>query len=233
MTTAVRDAQFWADYWGGEADGFYQRLQENPNSDKRMEEYQAAGSRSADAHNNLLKIQQDAQNQMTATQRNLANAQQAYLSALSSYNSLKSGDAVRQAELQVLFDETTLARAQLDLTNAELKAPWDGMVDQVNIAPGGQVGGTPAMTLVDVSHVQFVTTNLSERDLGPITVGQKATITLKAFPDDKLTGKVSAILPLSGQAVGDAATFTVRIDLDATNLTLRPGMTGQVQIVVK
>jgi hypothetical protein len=33
--------------------------------------------------------------------------------------------------------------------------------------------------------------------------------------------------------VGDAATFAVRIDLDASDLALRPGMTGQVQIVVK
>jgi len=32
---------------------------------------------------------------------------------------------------------------------------------------------------------------------------------------------------------GDVATFAVHIDLDASDLSLRPGMTGQVQIVVK
>ena len=89
------------------------------------------------------------------------------------------------------------------------------------------------MTLVDISHLQFVTNNLSERDLGRVALGQAANITLKAFPDAKLTGKVAAIAPLSGEPVGDAATFAVRIDLDASDLSLRPGMTGQVQIVVK
>jgi multidrug resistance efflux pump len=62
---------------------------------------------------------------------------------------------------------------------------------------------------------------------------QAGNITLKAFPDAKLTGKVVAIAPLSGELVGDAATFAVRIDMDASDLSLRPGMTGQVQIIVK
>jgi multidrug resistance efflux pump len=107
------------------------------------------------------------------------------------------------------------------------------MVASVDIAPGSQAGAAPVVTLVDINHLQFVTSNLSERDLGRVAVEQTANITLKAFPDAKLSGKVVAIAPLAGEAVGDAATFAVRIDLDATDLALRPGMTGQVQIIVK
>ena len=233
VTGDVREAKFWADYWGGELDGAFIRLNERPGSEKRREDYETAGARAANAYNRMLQITQDAQNQLSSAQRGLAMAQQSYLSARSSYNSVKNGDPVKQAELQVLLNETALTRAQMDLANVELKAPWDAMIATVDIAPGSQVAGTPVMTMVDISHLQFVTNNLSERDLGRVAMGQKVNLTLKTYPDAKLTGTVAAIAPLAGESVGDAATFAVRIDLDATDLALRPGMTGQVQIVVK
>jgi len=233
VTSDVRQAKFYADFWASELGDAWQRLDERPSSDARREQYEAAGARAADAYNRMLQVSQDAQNNMTAAQRSLMAAQQQYLSALSNYNSLKNGDPVRSAELQVMLNETALTRAQMDLANAELKAPWDAMVAEVSIAVGSQAGGTPAMTLVDIRNLQFVTNNLSERDLGRVALGQKVNITLKAYADVKLTGKVEAIAPLAGQPVGDAATFAVRIDLDPTDLSLRPGMTGQAQIVVK
>jgi len=233
VTGDVQMAKFWADYWASDLGDKWLALKERPDSDSKRIQYEEAGARSANAHNQMLQITQDAKNNVTAAQRSLAAAQQQYLAAQASYDSLKNSDPVKQAELQVMLNETALTRAQMDLANAELKAPWEAMVASVDIAPGSQAGGTPAMTLVDISHLQFVTNNLSERDLGRIVLGQMGNITLKAFSDAKLTGKVVAIAPLSGEPVGDAATFAVRIDLDASDLSLRPGMTGQVQIVVK
>jgi multidrug resistance efflux pump len=233
VTGDVQMAKFWSDFWADDLGDKWLRLDENPNSDSRRIAYEEAGARAANAHNQMLQITQDAQNNVTAAQRSLANAQQQYYSALSSYNSVKDGDPVRSAELQVMLNETALTRAQLDLKNAELVAPWDAMIASVDIAPGSQASGAPVMTLVDTSHLQFVTNNLSERDLGRVTTGQTVNITLKAFPDAKLTGEVVAIAPLAGQPVGDAATFAVRVSLDPTDLLLRPGMTGQAQIVVK
>ena len=233
VTGDVQMAKFWADYWANDLGDKWLALDKSPNSDSKRIQYEEAGARSANAHNRYLQIQQDAKNNVTAAAQSIASAQQAYLSAQASYDSLKNSDPVKQAELQVMLNETALTRAQMDLANVELKAPWEAMVASVDIAPGSQAGGTPAMMLVDISHLQFVTNNLSERDLGRIVLGQVGNITLKAFPDAKLTGKVAAIAPLAGQAVGDAATFAVRIDLDASDLSQRPGMTGQVQIVVK
>jgi HlyD family secretion protein len=233
VTSEVQMAKFWADYWADDLGDKWLRLSERPDSDSRRIQYEEAGARAADAYNHMLQITQDAQNNLTAAQHSLLNAQQQYLSALANYNSLKNGDPVRAAELQVMLNETAMTRAQMDLVNAELKAPWDAMVATVDIAPGSQVGAAPAVTLVDISRLQFVTNNLSERDLGRVAIGQNVNIALKAFPDAKLTGKVTAIAPLAGEPVGDAATFAVRIDLDPTDLTLRPGMTGQAQIVVK
>lgn len=233
VSADVREAKAWSDFWASELGDAWLSLQQNPNGEGRRERYEVRGAQAARAYNRMLQLQQDADNQVTSAQRSLAAAQQSYLSALSNYNSLKNGDPVKQAEVQVLLRETALTRAQMDLTNAELKAAWDAMIATVDIAPGSQVGGAPVMTLVDISHLQFVTNNLSERDLGRVAAGQKVNITLKTFPDAKITGTVAAIAPLAGQPVGDAATFAVRIDLDPTDLSLRPGMTGQAQIIVK
>jgi multidrug resistance efflux pump len=233
VTTDVQMAKFWSDFWADDLGDKWLRLDERPDSDQRRIDYEQAGGRAASANQRMLQIQLDAQNNVTAAQRSTSAAYQQYLQALASYNSIKDGDPVRSAELQVLLNETALTRAQMDLANAELKAPWDAMVAEVGIAAGSQAGGAPAVTLVDIRNLQFVTNNLSERDLGRVALGQKVNLTLKAYPDVKLTGKVAAIAPLSGQPVGDAATFAVRIDLDPTDLSLRPGMTGQVQIVVK
>jgi multidrug resistance efflux pump len=233
VTSEVRMAKFWADFWADDLGDKWLRLQDSPNSDSRRIQYEEAGGRAADAHANLLRIQQDAYNNVIAAERSVASASQQYLQAQASYDSLKNSDPVKSAQLQVMLNETALTRAQVDLTNADLKAPWDAMVANVDIAVGSQAGGTPAVTLVDISRLQFVTNNLSERDLGRVALGQTVNIILKAFPDDKLTGKVAAIAPLPGEPVGDAATFAVRIDLDPASLVLRPGMTGQAQIVVK
>jgi multidrug resistance efflux pump len=116
--------------------------------------------------------------------------------------------------------------------DTRLVAPAGGTVLSVDSAPGSLVGsGTPVVTLLDTGRLQFETNNLSERDLAQITPGQEALITLKAYPNDTVDGRVLRIAPVAEGTVGDAATFSVIIDLDGTDLDLLPGMTGRVEIV--
>ncbi len=133
---------------------------------------------------------------------------------------------------------TRLETAQLNLRSAEstlngtrLIAPMDGIVTSVEAAPGATVGsGTPIITIIDPLHLEFHTTNLSERDLAQIVPGQTAVVTLKAFPNDPIDGVVERIGWQVGEAVGDAATFPVIVALKENDLEIRPGMTGRVEI---
>jgi multidrug efflux pump subunit AcrA (membrane-fusion protein) len=167
-------------------------------------------------------------------QASVAGAQQALLAATTGPTVSEIAAArlrVEAAELALEGNQLALAAAEADLAGAELRAPWAGVVVSVDAAPGAIIGGGAAVvTLLDTTELEFHTSNLSERDLGAVRPGQPATVTLKTFPAAPLTGTVTRVAPQSSGAVGDAATFVVVIDLDESDLPLRAGMTGRVEI---
>jgi multidrug efflux pump subunit AcrA (membrane-fusion protein) len=140
--------------------------------------------------------------------------------------------SVEQAQLSLQQSQLSLEQAQEALEEASLIAPWSGTVLTVDVSAGAFVGaGTPIVTLLDTANLQFHTSNLSERDLAQVEKGNLAEITLKTYPSQPIQGVVNRIAPQAGGTVGDAAVFTVMIDLTETaELDLRPGMTGRVEI---
>jgi HlyD family secretion protein len=142
-----------------------------------------------------------------------------------------AGLQVAQAELALEQAEFNLELAQQDLDKAMLVAPWSGTVFTVDSAEGAIVGaGIPIITLLDTAELQFHTSNLSERDLAYIGPGQPAEVVLKSYPSESIGGTVTYIVPQASGGIGDAATFTVVIDLEQNELALKPGMTGRVNI---
>jgi multidrug resistance efflux pump len=139
---------------------------------------------------------------------------------------------VEQAQLSLQQSQLALEQAQEALDEAQLTAPWSGTVLTVDVSAGAFVGaGTPIVTLLDTTNLQFHTSNLSERDLAEIEPGNPVEITLKSYPSAPIQGIVARIAPQAGGLIGDAAVFTVMIDLTETNnLNLRPGMTGRAEI---
>ncbi|MBE2199027.1 MAG: efflux RND transporter periplasmic adaptor subunit [Anaerolinea sp.] len=138
---------------------------------------------------------------------------------------------VTQAEISLQQAQFSLQQAEAALTNTQLAAPWSGTVLTVDVAVGATVGaGAPIITLLDTDRLQFHTSNLSERDLAQVQPGQPVEIVLKSYPSQRIGGVVARIAPQASGVVGDAAVFTVMIDLDAADLELRPGMTGRAEI---
>jgi len=124
-----------------------------------------------------------------------------------------------------------LAEAQADLEDARLYAPWDGLVREVHASIGTAVAaGAPVVTLLDVTHLYFCTENLSERHVAQLAPGQRATVTLRAYPDAQLTGAVEVVLPQTGNVAEGEARFAAYVRLDPSDLVLLPGMTGRVEI---
>jgi HlyD family secretion protein len=82
----------------------------------------------------------------------------------------------------------------------------------------------------DLTKMQ-VDTNVSEADVGRITVGQDATFTVDAYPGRIFRGKVSEIrnAPIIVQNV---VTYDVVIQVDNQDLKLKPGMTANVSVMI-
>jgi multidrug efflux pump subunit AcrA (membrane-fusion protein) len=171
----------------------------------------------------------------------LAVAEAQLASAQAAYAALENGidpDELDRAEAELANAQIQLTLAQNDLEEATeaqddiyLTAPWTGTVLSVEFTPGAVVGsGSPILTLLDTTQLEFHITNLSERDLAQIFPGQTAVVTLKSYPNDPIEATVIRIGWQAGQPVGDAATFPVMLSLSDTDLEIRPGMTGRVEI---
>jgi multidrug resistance efflux pump len=124
-----------------------------------------------------------------------------------------------------------LAQAEADRSETELLAPFDGVVTNVATAVGLRAApGSPVLTLAQTRPLHFTTTNLGERNVGDIAPGARATITLNSFPEDPLAATVLRIAPQASVDEAGLTSFTVTLEPEATELPLRAGMTGRVEI---
>ena len=125
-----------------------------------------------------------------------------------------------------------LAEAQQDLEDARLYAPWDGLVLSMEVGVGANVGsGRTVITMLNIEELYFVTQNLSERHIAQLHRGQRAEITLRAYPDVVLAGTVDVILPQAERTTDTDARFVAYIRPDETELDLLPEMTGRVEVL--
>jgi RND family efflux transporter MFP subunit len=143
---------------------------------------------------------------------------------------LGSMPEIRQkADARVGQAHAGLAEAQANQVQGTLLAPFDGTVVSLNVNPGEMVQAhETVLVLGDLSDLQLQTTDLSEREIDGVRLGQTATTRLKAFDLD-IPGKVTAIKPLAGEKDGDTV-FRVTITPERPPAGLLWGMTGDVQI---
>ncbi len=152
-------------------------------------------------------------------------------SAQATYDKLQNGpdpDALALAAARVQAAQAQLAASQSALDDLDVKAPFDGTIAAVNFHPGEWVlPGQPILVLADLAHLQIETSDLSERDVPQVKVGQPVTVQVKALAQN-VSGKVSEIAALSTSLGGDVV-YTTTIALDAIPAGLRAGMSVVVQ----
>jgi multidrug resistance efflux pump len=179
-----------------------------------------------------LYSQAPTQNQQDQAQANLdlANATlknaQVYLAALT--GGTVPPDASGAALLQLKQDQLAVQTAQEDLDGTRLIAPFSGEVAAVTASVGDYVSpGQIILVISDVNHMHIETTDLSERDVPEVKLGQVATVSIKAL-NQNVSGKVSAISPTADTLGGDVV-YKVVILLDTIPSNLLAGMSVDVQ----
>ena len=156
------------------------------------------------------------------------------LQAQDAYDKLMAGpteEELLSAEAQVTQAKLALDTARKNLDSATLKAPFDGTITAVNIITGQTVAAnTVAMSIADLDHLQ-IQANLPEVDAVQVKVGQRAQITLDAISTQTISGQVTKIA-LIGTVTQGVVNYPVTINLDPTDLPVKPGMTASINIIV-
>jgi len=138
-------------------------------------------------------------------------------------------DAVGQAEARLKVAESGLLAAQSALMASEVRAPFAGTVTNIYVDPGEViVPGQVLITVADLEHFQVETTDLSERDVGHVKVGQPVLVFLEALGEE-VEGKITDI-SLQSTTLGGDVVYTVTIDLPTHPEELRWGMSVEVEI---
>jgi len=137
---------------------------------------------------------------------------------------------IAQAELSVRLAENALKQAQQSLTNAELRAPFDGIVAQNNLRVGDLPPQGPAVLLVD-NESFLIDMPLDETDVVNVAAGQRVEVLVDALPDVVLSGVVERVA-FTPVRIGQLVTYNVRIRLDPTSEPIRAGMSATVNIII-
>jgi multidrug resistance efflux pump len=133
------------------------------------------------------------------------------------------------ADARVQQSQSALEVAQATLAQGLLLAPYDGTVVQVNIAPGEYIQPGQVISVIgNLDHLQVETTDLSERDIPNVKLGQIALVHVKAL-DAEFSGKVTAISPIADIVGGDVV-YKVTVSLDEQPEGLLWGMNAEVEI---
>ncbi len=152
---------------------------------------------------------------------------------------------VAQRRQDVAAARAALAQAKANLQYLEvlagyttLTAPTDGIVLTKNVEQGEVVAaGTPVYTLVDPGDM-WLRVFIPESQIGRVHVGQRAQVTVDAFPGRAFPGRVVEISSQAEFTPGNVQTkedrvklvFGVKIRLDNRDGSLKPGMPADATI---
>jgi HlyD family secretion protein len=115
------------------------------------------------------------------------------------------------------------------LADAEVRAPIDGVVLVRMVEPGELVPPNgPLFKLGDVQKL-VLECAVDESDIGRISVGKKAAVSLYAFPKQVFRGEVFEVLPDADRV---KKSFVVKVRLLDAPPNMRSGMSAEVNIIV-
>lgn len=142
---------------------------------------------------------------------------------------------IRNVEALVKQREAQLEQAKVDLSRTAIRAPVDGIVISRAVDAGQTVAASlqaPTLFVIAQNLVDMqVETSIDEAEIGRLHAGQEASFTVDSFPGRTFTGKVSQVRK-AAQVVQNVVTYIAVIATSNTDLSLVPGMTANVRIVI-
>lgn len=151
--------------------------------------------------------------------------------------------AFKRGQANVAMSQANIAEAEaklrVDQTNLEkaiIVSPINGVVLERSVEPGQTVAASlqaPVLfTLAEDLTKMELHVDVDEADVGQVKEGQQATFTVDAYPDRTFPAHITQVRYGSQSSEGVVTYLTV-LNVDNSDLSLRPGMTATADIVVK
>lgn len=132
------------------------------------------------------------------------------------------------ARASVADAKAALSNDETNLSKASIRAPIDGVVLSRTVEPGNAVAATlQAVTLLSLAEDLkrlLVEVNVDEADVGVVQPGQQASFTVSAYPTRRYPATVTRVA-YGSTLTENVVTYATRLEVDNTDLSLRPGMT--------
>jgi HlyD family secretion protein len=193
---------------------------------------EAARAHVADAEANLIEKQRDLERKktlagkefMSGTSLDLSEA--AYRRGKAALDSARADVAVAEADLTL--NETNLAKAVII-------SPIDGVVLSRTVDPGQTVAASfqaPVLFSIAENLRQMeLQVDIDEADVGQVRPDQKATFTVDAFPGREFPARIRDVR-FAPETIQGVVTYKGILEIDNSDLSLRPGMTATAEINV-
>ena len=156
------------------------------------------------------------------------------------YKSALANIDIKKATIRQL--ETSLKSAKIDVKNAIITSPTNGVILSRSIDPGQTVAAsfnTPTLFKIaqDLTKMKLISSVL-EADVGKVKVGNEVEFSVDAYPNDKFKAKVAKVnfADSSATSTSDSTTssniisYEVTTFVDNAKLLLRPGMSATATI---
>ncbi|MCD6454096.1 MAG: efflux RND transporter periplasmic adaptor subunit [Candidatus Aminicenantes bacterium] len=157
-----------------------------------------------------------------------------YLSLQKRLQALKENRSALKAKIESVNQRLELFDYYID--NSEIKAPIDGIVQEI-VAREGEVV-LPTSTILTLAKMDEVWARMyvEERYLGFIKIGQKAKIKVDSFPNREFSGKViwvaeeAEFIPKNVQTQSERATlvYAVKVSIDNKKGIFKIGMPVEI-----
>jgi HlyD family secretion protein len=199
----------------------------------------AAKASSLSTKVNLLKAEEDFKRDQDLYQKQLISdsalttSKTAFESARANYESALANIARTEGLLNQMRDQ---------LAKAIIYSPIDGTVTArtsevgERVAGTGQYGGAEIMRIANLANME-VRVNVNENDVINVKIGDKARISVDAYPNRRFSGQVweiaSSARTLGQNTQEEVTNFIVRIRILDNDATLRPGMSANADIETK
>ncbi len=151
------------------------------------------------------------------------------------------------AHARVDAAEAMLAQAKLQLSYTRIEAPADGLLSRLTVREGQLVQGGMQVVSV-VPEATYVVANFKETQVGAMHAGQRAEITVDAYPGRTFEGRVQSTSPGTGarfsllppdNASGNFVKVVQRVPVKITwadvpgDVKLAAGMSADVTVVTR